>query len=201
MNKLIEKLIVNTLTAREYLLAFLLYTNKQDFIKEYETNIELFTEEDCNTLVKKGFITGGKNGFIITEKLKSLFQDYKEGIRGSPPQEKVHNWIDDWYNLFPKRVRSGGYPIRCDKNGCLKKLIKFCKDHPEYDKEIIFKATEYYINTARQNDYQYMKLAPYFIEKDGISMLSGECENIVNRMENINNGKAEEKAVNYGEDI
>ncbi len=191
MNKVVERILVNTLSAREYLLSFLLCADKYDYMQEYINNIEPFTMEDFFTLERMGYIKFKErdaeqvylDNIIKTDKLKELFKEYIAEPRGSP-KTSVGEWIDDWYNLFPAKVRSGGYPVKCDKRACLKKLIKFCKDHPEYDKEIIFNATKFYINSAKNKDYQYMKLAPYFIEKDGISMLSGECENIVNRMNN-----------------
>jgi len=192
MNKFVEKIIVNTLTAREYLLSFLLFKDKYDFIQVYINNIEPFTMEDFKTLERMGFIKFKSpnpdeiffENIIKTEKLRELFKEYEvEEPRGSPTIG-IGTWIDDWYNLFPSKVRSGGYPVRCDKRGCFKKMIKFCKDNPDYNKDIIFEATKFYITSAKNKDYQYMKLAPYFIEKDGISMLAGECENIINRMKN-----------------
>lgn len=178
-------MIVNTLKAREYLLLYFIYKGDYNIIQDYIKSVDKFTLEDFTSLKDKGFIVlnNKERGIFLedvqlTDKSISIFKtDIVEKLN-------VSNWIDDWYNLFPSKVRSGGYPVKTDKKGCLKKMIKFCDNNPEYSKEIIFKATEFYINSAREKEYQYMKLAPYFIEKDGVSMLAGECDNIIDRIKN-----------------
>ena len=40
-------------------------------------------------------------------------------------------------------------------------------------------ATKSYLNEQSIKGYTYSKLAPYFIEKRGMSVLSGECEHIL----------------------
>ncbi len=44
-------------------------------------------------------------------------------------------------------------------------------------KETILKATKKYIEDMKDRNYQYIKLAPYFIYKDNISLLEGYCTN------------------------
>jgi len=87
------------------------------------------------------------------------------------------SFIDEWYDLWPKGIKSGGYYVKTDKNGCKKNLEKFMKNHPNLSKETILKATKKYIEDMKDRNYQYIKLAPYFIYKDNISLLEGYCTN------------------------
>lgn len=86
-------------------------------------------------------------------------------------------WIEEWCNLWPKGVKSGGYYIRSNSQDCLKKMIKFIKLR-KYSKEVIMKATKNYIDRKARENYAYMMKAEYFIEKDGMSPLATEIENI-----------------------
>lgn len=87
-------------------------------------------------------------------------------------------WIQEYRDLFPIGVKSGGFPVRGDLKGCTKKMERFLEDYPEYDKEIILKATKSYVDKKRLENYAYMQLAHYFIKKDDISSLAAECENL-----------------------
>lgn len=90
----------------------------------------------------------------------------------------VEEWIDEWRELFPSGVKTAGRPVRGDKKGCLKKMIKFCKDNPEYTKENIIEATKIYVFDKRRNNYAKMTCADYFIMKDGISLLASLLEDL-----------------------
>jgi len=92
----------------------------------------------------------------------------------------VDEWIEDWYELFPKGIKSGGYLVRTDMKSCKKKMQEFMKEYPSYDKDVIMLATKQYIVEMSEKNYSYMKLAPFFIKKEGVSMLQGYCENVLN---------------------
>lgn len=94
----------------------------------------------------------------------------------SDPLMDVPSWIDEYRELFPAKIRSGGYPVRGSKKGCLRKMEKFVREHPQYTKDIILAATAEYVSGRSRVGYQLMKIADYFIEKDGVSMLAAECE-------------------------
>jgi hypothetical protein len=89
----------------------------------------------------------------------------------------LDDFVDEFRGLFPKGVMSGGYYVVGDKVSCKRKLNKFLKDY-KYTPEIILEATSRYIETMSKQDYKYMKIAPYFISKDGSSTLASECEAI-----------------------
>ena len=93
------------------------------------------------------------------------------------------------YELFPAKVKSGSYPVRSGFNDFSKKLEKYINTHNKGDNahtpEIIRKAFELYIERSRRNNWQYMKLAGYFILKDGVSVLESMCEEIITNPELI----------------
>jgi hypothetical protein len=92
------------------------------------------------------------------------------------PVEIVENWIEEWRELFPAGVKTGGYYVRGSKAGCLKKMKSFLKLNKKVTKNQIMSATKLYINESRSRRYSYMKMADYFINKDGTSMLESYLE-------------------------
>jgi hypothetical protein len=94
----------------------------------------------------------------------------------------VEAWIDDWLNLFPLGVKSGGKLVRSDKKGCLKKMAKFVLENPYY-RETIMLATKEYVKSFNE-EYKYMKCATYFISKeDQGSELAAWCEKVTKQGE------------------
>lgn len=92
-------------------------------------------------------------------------------------KEDVDGWIKEWRELWPKGVTSGGYPVRSDLPGITKKMKAFLRK-TNYSKEEIILATKLYLKERYENNWSYMKLAGYFIEKDGESILSSFCDRI-----------------------
>lgn len=88
-------------------------------------------------------------------------------------------FVDKYYNLFPAKIKSGGYYIRTGKSDVKKKLKKFNEEFPEYTRSIIITATINYLEERKKSGYTYCKLAPYFIYKDGMSILEGFCEAVL----------------------
>ena len=95
----------------------------------------------------------------------------------SAPTDNVSGWIDDWRNLWPPRVKSGGRPVRGDKKGCLSKMKKFVKEY-DYSKDEIMEATRIYLFEKSRESYKYMTCADYFIFKNNSSVLASFCEDI-----------------------
>lgn len=96
-------------------------------------------------------------------------------------EKEVSNWIDAWVNLFPVGVKNqAGKLLRMDKKSCLNKMIQFVKDYPEYSRELIFEATESYLDIRAEDDYKYARAAIYFIGKrnEG-SDLASTCDAIL----------------------
>lgn len=96
--------------------------------------------------------------------------------------KQTTGWFDGWYEMWPRKVKSGGYLIRSDKNSCMLKMIKFRKSNPTYTPEIILKATENYLTTFRRKEYAYVQKADYFIYKDGASTLYSYCDEVTDSL-------------------
>lgn len=135
------------------------------YITEYQA-YQPFYEEDIKSLIERGWLV--KNGEEFSLENLHLTEKFRIFV------SSVSDWIDEWYDLWPKGMKSGGYYVRTDKQGCQKKLEKFVQRH-SYNKDEIIEATKRYI-TRCLNTGSMIKLAPNFIEKDGISVLVGECE-------------------------
>lgn len=91
-------------------------------------------------------------------------------------KEYVETWIEDWCNLFPKGIKSGGKAVRSHPKSCINKMVDFVKTY-KYDRDIIFLATEQYLFGRHQHDYNFTQCATYFINhKERGSTLAEWCE-------------------------
>ena len=66
-------------------------------------------------------------------------------------KEDPKEWINEFYDIFPKGTKNLNGYIRIDKGGCLKKMIDFCKENPEFNKAIIITATKNYIQRFKKS--------------------------------------------------
>jgi hypothetical protein len=126
-------------------------------------------------LEQLGYLKRTSNGLVIREKTRKLF------AIGTPTNNSVNEWIDEWRQIFPKGVKSGNRPVRGDKQGVLKKMQSFVKANPKITKEQIFEATTQYVFEASLKNYQYMICADYFINKSGSSVLGALIEDIAEK--------------------
>lgn len=99
------------------------------------------------------------------------------GAYGFP--KPVIGWFDTWYEMWPRKIKSGGYLIRSDINSCMSKMIKFRTKNPGFSPEVILSATENYLTTFRRKEYAYVQKADYFISKDGSSTLYSYCDEVL----------------------
>lgn len=172
----VNDLIKEKLPIQIFLFCYLIHEGRKYDCAEYLNSVSQFTLEEIETAISEGWLSMKEpdnfslNNFVVTEKFITFVE------KGEP-----ENWIDSWFNLFPEGVKSGNYYVRTDKPGSLKKMRRFCVLHKDdgFTPEVIMNATKNYIEKMRLSGYAYMKLAPYFIEKDGVSMLAGECENYI----------------------
>lgn len=89
----------------------------------------------------------------------------------------VEAWIDDWLNLFPKGIKSGGKLLRSDRKAVIAKMKKFVKEF-SFDKETILGATLGYLSERERDGWMYTKCATYLISKMGEgSELAALCTN------------------------
>ena len=123
-------------------------------------------------LESKGYLKVTNEGIDIREKTIKLF------YKGTPTDESVDEWITEWRELFPKGIKSGGRPVRGDKQGVIKKMKTFMKANPKITKQQIMDATRQYVFESSLKSYSYIICADYFISKNGSSMLGAMAEDI-----------------------
>jgi len=136
--------------------------------------------EVLRELQKKGFVTIVGKLYTGTKISQILLQPKAVKLflvrNKSSVKKEVATWIQEYRNLFPKGLNSLGYPYKGDKNGCIDKMATFILNNPEYTKDLILKVTNFYIDEKKKDNFDYMKQAHYFIEKDRVSSLAAYCE-------------------------
>lgn len=96
-------------------------------------------------------------------------------------KSEVEQFIDEWHALFPKgtEVSTSGY-LRGKPKDCVNKMVKFCKENPNYTKDTIFAATNMYLAEKKSVGYSYLSRPYYFIHKlERGSMLEEYCEKVL----------------------
>lgn len=186
----VTQLINCGITIEEYLLLRLIYTKQDTLLREYMSVRGSYKKGTFETLLSLGYLKDNEfdkkpDGetsytFNLLEVTDKFLEDFPQNPEVKTIKVNILNsddFIQEWFDLWPKGIKSGGYYLRTDLLGCSKKMTKFCNNYPEYTKERILEATKSYLDKYKIKGYDYCKLAPYFIEKDGISTLAGECEN------------------------
>lgn len=183
----IAELLKKNISADQYIILQCLYNNDSKLLLKYINSFGMFKTREFDELKAKGYINIIKEIKDETYTFDSLeLTDKFEKEILSKKDEAVTSWITEWYDLWPKGITSGGYPLRSDKPACLKKMKNFIINN-DYSKDEIFQATINYIEKCKANDYQYTRLAPYFISKEDISLLSRECELLKEKIEPFKN--------------
>lgn len=114
---------------------------------------------------------------INTEKIAVL------GVDAKTNSEDPEDWIDEWMNIFPVGLKTGGRLVRGDKPSCIRKLKVFMKEY-KYTKDQILAATTAYIKSKEQDNFNFTRCAVYFIyridgtKNDRVSDLAAWCEHI-----------------------
>ena len=132
-----------------------------EFIKSQHTDSESITSE--------------KIAVVGVEQLKEMIQETTD----------VESWIDEWIDIFPRGIKSGGRLVRGDRASCLRKMKVFLREY-EFERDVILEATRKYMNAKAQDNYAYTRCAVYFIYRvDGgsrsekISDLASWCEDVL----------------------
>ena len=147
-------MIIYAISTNQFLKLFKLYDNEDDLAQAQELDV----------------ITFGSNfnSFTISpeqiEKAKSLLNN-------------DISWYKEWYDLFPKGIKSGGYYVKSDFIAVCKKLSNFTSKY-DISKDDILKATKTYISVMESKNYVGIQIARNFIEKDGASTLYSYIENL-----------------------
>ena len=181
-----------------------IYQQQQAMFDTYiSINDKFFTKDSLDDLQDLGYLQLVKeplgyrfNNMQITVKFIEHF--IEKAFVSKVGKEKVEDWIDEWYELWPKGVKSGGSVlVRSDKNGCLNKMKKFVKQNPDFNKDIIIRATKDYINHLRMSNFAFIQAAHYYIFKNDISNLASACEDVKDRLET---NEIEDLSVDYSID-
>ena len=113
------------------------------------------------------------------ELAEKIVQAFKSETQNKTEKE-VESWIDSWVALFPADVTTGGRPVQSSPDECFDKMVKFMK-RTKYNKDMVFKATESYLEERGVHGFAYTKAAQYFIDKRGEgSLLEDWCRKIIN---------------------
>jgi hypothetical protein len=170
--------------------AFILYTELQnrDLI---EVNSEAEKDSPHYVLTKAGieFVEYIKAEFAQTHQQVDSAKIAVAGIEEDQlgkvvSPDSLEGWIDEWIDIFPRGLKSGGRLVRGDRISCLRKMKVFMKEYP-YDKSTILKATQKYIDSKRAEGFQYTRCAVYFIyrvessQKDKMSDLAAWCDQVL----------------------
>lgn len=84
--------------------------------------------------------------------------------------------VKQYIDLWPKKILSGGRPVRQGPTPITKKLTVFIKKHPKVTFEQILNATNRYLATMKSKDWAYMTCSDYFISKNESSVLESYLE-------------------------
>jgi hypothetical protein len=194
---------------------FALYEDKIDLLDEFDDFNKqkrahlLYKELEMRALIQGTNTEDGGSIYVLTnygtelvEFIKGQFKEsvtsidiavagvdqLKEAISENSPE----SWIDEWLDIFPRGVKSGGKLIRSDKAGCIRKMKVFLREYP-YNKDVIMRATKAYIRHKAEHQFAYTTCAIYFIyrvENMGgakSSDLAAWCDQIIHEKENPEN--------------
>lgn len=165
----INLLVESNLTPDEYVFLYFL-------AKGQIYSVNLITDYD--KMEQEGFIKQGERIHIRKRGIDLINNEKPVRKTEIKSVDTSVEWINEWRELFPKGIKTAGYAIRGTRGGCIKKMKKFIREHKEVTKEQIFKATKLYVEEKRRVRYAYMRIADYFIEKDGGSLLESYIEQL-----------------------
>lgn len=149
------------------------YFDNDEKIDSFKFKLESLEKFDYVKITNQNLFNEGFS-IALRAKGKELFKQENHDSFMS-----VEEWIDEWRLLF-KGKKKGAMG---DKKACIKKMNKFMKENPSIDKDLIYKATNMYIEDQAPN-YTYLQYADYFISKEGTdkvarSNLSIYCDRII----------------------
>lgn len=143
-----------------------------NLIKNKKTS-DLFwdIEKDLVSLQEKGLIKDEE----LTSKALTLFN-----------KQNFTEWFNKWLALWPTQNMPGGYRVSGNSMQSRLRMAKFTNDFPNYDLDIIFKATQNYLKDRENNNWTFIKKNAKFIYDNEGSVLEQECQSIINNDNNVN---------------
>ncbi len=119
-----------------------------------------------------------EEGNIVYEDCLAWVREPVEVVINTPEcsDDEVRSLVDAFVELWPPDARNiNGDKLIGHAPDIEKKLKAFVKKY-KFDQDVILRATENYLSRQRAQGYAYCNQAHYFISKDGISKLAGECD-------------------------
>lgn len=165
---------------------FLLITEDSLKTLEYNKYIKITDDSTLSFELRQKAIDLLKSRCIFYYDMSKEFKEDQEEKSG------IESWINEYRSLFKVTGVSGKVG---DKKSTLKKMQWFLKEYPEYDKEVIMKATQKYIDQEANNNFKYLQRSDYFISKEDTSKV--KVSRLASFCEEIEEGGYEEEA-NYG---
>lgn len=145
----------------------------------YNNDVSSLKRRDIlESLVEKGYILIESGKIYLRKKTIDIFGEFKS-LKENKIEEEFNDldiFIDEYRNLWPRGIKSGGRLVKGDKNGCKSKMEKFIKANPSITKSEILNAARAYLDSKQRDRYQKTICADYFIEKGGTSQLSSWIE-------------------------
>jgi hypothetical protein len=151
------------------------------FSKEGDNTVYVLTQKGIDLIefikTNSSEVTAEKIAVVGVEQLKEEITD------------GIESWIEQWVDLFPRGIKSGGKLVRSDKKECARKMGFFIKEY-NYDRETIIAATKAYIESKRQEGWTFMRCATYFIyrveesTKSKTSDLAAWCDQVLHEKDN-----------------
>jgi len=113
----------------------------------------------------------------LTNKVEQLFKE-KTSLK-ELTDEELKDFLKELVNIFPKGVKTAGQYVKSAVgNNLLRKFKKWLAEY-DYSKDTIIKATEAYVKVKKRENFNYMMVFTYFIEKQGVgSTLASYCQAI-----------------------
>jgi hypothetical protein len=139
--------------------------------------------------IQKGFIDLDCHLSITATQMLAEYDTFldktKKKVAKEVLGENFMEKVNTYRQLFPKIRFPSGSLARQSTNELKDKFIWFFKTFPEYDWELVFDATDYYLYLKKQVDYQYAVTSSYFIKKtetltkETKSILADYCQQLL----------------------
>lgn len=89
----------------------------------------------------------------------------------NPNKTRAEKLAQSYIDLWPKKIMSGGRPIRQGPTAITKKLNGFMNKNPKITDEQILDATRRYVNMKQKDNWEFATCSDYFISKGNTSLL------------------------------
>lgn len=161
----------------------------------YKENLEILDYLDKNNTDKKVLLIYEQMeyyGLITKSETASMYSLTKDGLEVLKllTKEKTLgdiDWIGEWLDLFPVKKPDGTY-LRANEKDVKARMKSFIAEYG-YSKEIIFEATQLYLNKESERDFNYCRTALYFIFKNESGSKSGRISDLASWCNNLEQEK------------